>query len=58
MSTAAAIKMEPHSDNRIHARRYEGIVRPYAKADVERLQRSAADPRPDAVIDQRPDPVV
>jgi isocitrate lyase len=40
MSTAAAIKLETHSDNRLHARRYEGIVRPYAKADVERLRGS------------------
>jgi isocitrate lyase len=43
MSTAAAIKLETHADAAkatVHARRYEGIVRPYAKADVERLRGS------------------
>jgi len=43
MSTAAAIKFETHTDAAratVHARRYEGIVRPYAKADVERLRGS------------------
>jgi isocitrate lyase len=40
MSTAAAIKLETHSEDRLHAKRFEGIVRPYAKADVERLRGS------------------
>jgi len=43
MSTAAAMKFETHTDAAkatVHARRYEGIVRPYAKADVERLRGS------------------
>src|SRR5580700_7966354 len=39
MSTAA-IKLETHSEDRLHAKRFEGIVRPYAKADVERLRGS------------------
>jgi isocitrate lyase len=38
MSTA--IKLEPHLEERLHGRRFEGIVRPYAKADVERLRGS------------------
>jgi isocitrate lyase len=40
MSTAAAIKLEHHGDDRMHARRYEGIIRPYSKADVDRLRGS------------------
>ena len=40
MSTAAAIKLESHSEDRLHAKRFEGILRPYAKADVERLRGS------------------
>jgi len=40
MSTAAAIKLETHAEDRLHAKRFEGIVRPYAKADVERLRGS------------------
>jgi isocitrate/methylisocitrate lyase len=43
MSTAAAMRFETHADGAkptVHARRYEGIVRPYAKADVERLRGS------------------
>jgi isocitrate lyase len=39
MSTAA-IKLETHSEDRLHAKRFDGIVRPYAKADVERLRGS------------------
>jgi len=38
MSTA--IKLEPHAEERLHGRRFEGILRPYAKADVERLRGS------------------
>src|SRR5579883_1434123 len=38
MSTAAAVKLETHIEDRLQARRFEGIVRPYAKADVERLR--------------------
>jgi isocitrate lyase len=40
MSTAAAIKLETIGDDRVHARRYEGIIRPYSKADVDRLRGS------------------
>ncbi len=40
MSTAAAMKIENFADDRVHSRRYEGIVRPYSKADVERLRGS------------------
>ena len=40
MSTAAAINFETHVADRLQARRFEGIVRPYAKADVERLRGS------------------
>ncbi len=40
MSSATAMKSEPHVDERVHARRFEGIVRPYSKADVERLRGS------------------
>jgi isocitrate lyase len=40
MSTAAAIKLETHVEDRLQARRFDGIVRPYAKADVERLRGS------------------
>jgi isocitrate lyase len=36
MSTAT----QPAADERLHAARYEGIVRPYSKADVERLRGS------------------
>ncbi len=39
MSIAAATKFDTH-DDRLHARRYEGIIRPYAKADVDRLRGS------------------
>jgi isocitrate lyase len=38
--TAAAIKLETHAEDRLASRRFEGIVRPYAKADVERLRGS------------------
>src|SRR3984957_7316624 len=38
--TAVAIKLETHAEDRLAARRFEGIVRPYAKADVERLRGS------------------
>jgi isocitrate lyase len=38
---SSAIKLESHQvDERIHGRRFEGILRPYAKADVERLRGS------------------
>jgi isocitrate lyase len=40
MSTAAAIKLEAHLEESVHGRRFEGVVRPYAKADVERLRGS------------------
>jgi isocitrate lyase len=40
MSTATAIKLETHVEDRLQAKRFEGIVRPYAKADVERLRGS------------------
>ena len=40
MSTAAAIKLDNLGDERLHARRYEGVIRPYAKADVDRLRGS------------------
>ena len=40
MSTATAMKLENIADDRVHARRYEGIVRPYSKADVDRLRGS------------------
>jgi isocitrate/methylisocitrate lyase len=40
MSTATAMKLENVADDRVHARRYEGIVRPYSKADVDRLRGS------------------
>jgi len=39
------MKLETHADDRrecVHARRFEGISRPYAKADVERLRGSVA----------------
>jgi isocitrate lyase len=39
MSTAA-IKLETHAEERLQSKRFEGIVRPYAKADVERLRGS------------------
>ncbi|HZU85630.1 MAG TPA: isocitrate lyase [Polyangiaceae bacterium] len=39
MSIAAATKFDTH-DDRLHARRYEGIIRPYAEADVDRLRGS------------------
>jgi isocitrate lyase len=38
MSTAPALKLENHAEERLHAKRFEGVVRPYAKADVERLR--------------------
>ncbi|HEX3346165.1 MAG TPA: hypothetical protein VHS09_16390, partial [Polyangiaceae bacterium] len=38
--TAAAIKLETHAEERLAAKRFEGILRPYAKADVERLRGS------------------
>jgi isocitrate lyase len=38
--TAAAIKLETHAEDRLQAKRFEGIVRPYAKADIERLRGS------------------
>jgi isocitrate lyase len=38
MSTA--IKIEDLTEDRVHSRRFEGLVRPYAKADVERLRGS------------------
>jgi isocitrate lyase len=34
------MQLEKHAEDRLHARRFEGIVRPYAKADVERLRGS------------------
>jgi isocitrate lyase len=40
MSTAAALKLETHVEDRLQAKRFEGILRPYAKADVERLRGS------------------
>src|SRR5262249_8403591 len=40
MSTAPALKLENHAEERLHAKRFEGVVRPYAKADVERLRGS------------------
>ncbi len=40
MSSSAAIKLETHIEERLDARRFEGVVRPYAKADVERLRGS------------------
>jgi isocitrate lyase len=40
MSTATAFKLENHIEDRLSAKRFEGIVRPYAKADVERLRGS------------------
>jgi isocitrate lyase len=38
MSTAPAFRLENHPEERLHAKRFEGVVRPYAKADVERLR--------------------
>ncbi len=35
-----APKFETPADDRLHGKRFEGIVRPYAKADVERLRGS------------------
>jgi len=35
-----AIKLETHAEDRLQAKRFEGIVRPYARADVERLRGS------------------
>src|SRR5260370_1506337 len=40
MSSSAAIKLETHIEERLDAGRFEGVVRPYAKADVERLRGS------------------
>jgi len=37
---SSAVKLESQVDERVHGRRFEGIVRPYAKADVERLRGS------------------
>jgi isocitrate lyase len=37
---SSATKLESQVDERIHGRRFEGILRPYAKADVERLRGS------------------
>jgi isocitrate lyase len=34
------MQLEKHAEDRLHARRFDGIVRPYAKADVERLRGS------------------
>jgi isocitrate lyase len=43
MSSLAAIKISPDTSNaQLHAKRFDGIVRPYAKADVERLRGSFA----------------
>jgi isocitrate lyase len=39
MSSAAKLESQI-VDERIHGRRFEGILRPYAKADVERLRGS------------------
>jgi isocitrate lyase len=33
-------RVEDRTQDRLHARRFEGIIRPYAKADVERLRGS------------------
>jgi isocitrate lyase len=38
MSSAAAIKIS--STDSLHEKRFAGILRPYAKADVERLRGS------------------
>jgi len=38
--TAAVTKLETHAEDRLAAKRFEGILRPYAKADVERLRGS------------------
>jgi isocitrate lyase len=40
MSTAPALRLENNPEERLHAKRFEGVVRPYAKADVERLRGS------------------
>ena len=40
MSIAPAIKLDTRAEGRLQAKRFEGIVRPYARADVERLQGS------------------
>ncbi len=40
MSTAPVLKLESHPEDRLHAKRFEGVVRPYARADVERLRGS------------------
>src|SRR5579863_10692823 len=40
MSTASALKLESHPEERLHSKRFEGVVRPYAKVDVERLRGS------------------
>ncbi|MBV9947397.1 MAG: isocitrate lyase [Myxococcales bacterium] len=39
MKNAAAMKLEA-TENRVHARRFEGVIRPYSKLDVERLRGS------------------
>jgi isocitrate lyase len=38
--TSSAVKPEHQVDERVHARRFEGITRPYTKADVEKLRGS------------------
>ena len=41
MATAPSLRLETtHAEDRLQARRFEGIVRPYARADVERLRGS------------------
>jgi isocitrate lyase len=40
MSTARAIKLDTHVEDRLSAKRFEGIIRPYSRADVERLRGS------------------
>jgi isocitrate lyase len=40
MSTAPALRLKNNPEERLHAKRFEGVVRPYAKADVERLRGS------------------
>src|SRR5215472_11867243 len=41
MASVAAIRISPESETeRVHAHRFHGVVRPYAKADVERLRGS------------------
>jgi isocitrate lyase len=40
VASATSFQLETHADDRLHAKRFEGIVRPYAKVDVERLRGS------------------